>query len=131
LLWNDNGEVLSIPVQFVLNFNISNGTSNIGYLLEEEHRHFLNTFTPGMVEAVFGPGDDSCTDFSKGYTDPEWYWQASNGHVWGIGWRWGAPRLRGRGGGEGQDRTHPDKLDAYEFIEFLKDRLSSSCESIA
>jgi len=76
-----------------------------------------------MIEACFGPGDDRCFNQSKGYTDPEWYWQASNGSVWGIGWRWGAPRLRGRGGKQSNQSgpfwVHPKEEDAAEFVEFL------------
>ena len=70
--------------QFTLNFGASSATSNISYLLDSKHQEFLNTFTPVMIEDVFGPGNDSCDEISKGYTDPEWYWQASNGCVWGI-----------------------------------------------
>lgn len=110
--------------QFTLNLRVSEGTSNISYLLDTDHQEFMNTFTPGMIEDVFGPGDDACMEHSKGYKDPEWYWEASDGCVWGIGWRWGAPRLRGRGGGRMENRTHPDTLSAYEFIEFLRDSLS-------
>jgi len=111
--------------QFVLDSTISNGTSNISYLLDQKHQELLRKFTPGMVESAFGPGDDRCFDQSKGYTDPEWYWQASDGNVWGIGWRWGSPRLRGKGVHRAdQVISHPDKLTAYEFIEFLKIELS-------
>jgi hypothetical protein len=99
--------------------DISIGTSNLNYLLGSVHEEKLRTFTPGMVHSVFGPGDERCLEHDKGYTDPEWYWQASDGCVWGIGWRWGMPRLRGRGGGRGNDRKHPDKLNAYEFVEYL------------
>ena len=113
--------------RFTQSFDISNGTSNISYLLDAEHEIFLNTFTPAMVEDVFGPGDDSCDEISKGYTDPEWYWQSSDGCVWGVGWRWGAPRLRGKGVQKpGQMVSHPDKLSAYEFIEFIKESMSNA-----
>jgi len=98
----------------------TNGTSNLSYLLDSKHQELLGTFTPGMVESVFGYGDDACDIPSKGYTDPEWYWKASDGNVWGIGWRWGSPRLRGKGVRQpDQVISHPDKLTAYEFIEFL------------
>ncbi len=99
---------------------ISNGTSNLNYLLSDDLQSELRSFTPGMVEEAFGPGDEGCDIPSKGYTDPEWYWQSSDGCVWGIGWRWGAPRLRGRGGGRMENRVHPDKDSAAEFVEFLK-----------
>ena len=99
----------------------SNGTSNISFLLDAEHEAWLRTVTPQTFEAAFGPGEDVDIP-SKGYTDPEWYWVASNGNVWGIGWRWGAPRLRGRGRGA---MVRPDKLTAYEFIEFLQEELGN------
>jgi len=105
------------------------GTSNLSYLLDEQHQQELRSFTPRMVEAVFGPGD-VCDIPSKGYTDPEWYWKSSNGNVWGIGWRWGSPRLRGRGTtGNGGFWNHPDKLSAYEFVEFLKQQISTQGKS--
>jgi len=105
--------------RFTLNNNVSNGTSNLNYLLTDEHEKLLRSFTPGNVESRFGPGDEACYEPSRGYTDPEWYWEESNGCVWGIGWRWGSPRLRGRGGGRMENRVHPDKDSAAEFIEFL------------
>ena len=98
----------------------TDGTSNLSYLLDDEHREFIRTFTPPMVENIFGPGDESCDIPSKGYTDPEWYWKASDGKVWGIGWRWGSPRLRGKGSRNGQSFSHPCKFTAFEFVEFLR-----------
>ena len=112
--------------QFTLNNNVSNGTSNLNYLLDTDHDELMRSFTPGLLEDKFGPGIEDCGDRSKGYTDPEWYWEASNGCVWGVGWRWGTPRLRGRGGGRMENRVHPDKLTAYEFIEFLRSSFSES-----
>ena len=116
--------------RFILNNNASNGTSNLSYLLSEDQQASLRSFTPGDVEAKFGPGDEACYEPSRGYTDPEWYWQASNGAVWGIGWRWGSPRLRGRGGKQsnqdGPFWIHPKEEEAAEFIEFLQQALGRS-----
>ena len=114
------------PYTLSLTSETTNGTSNIGYLLDSEHEEWLHTVTPSTFEAVFGPGDDSCTaESSKGYTDPEWYWVGSDGNVWGIGWRWGQPRLRGRGIRKfGQPLVRPDRLSAYEFVEFLKSQFA-------
>jgi len=110
--------------RFTLNNNASNGTSNLSYLLSTEQQTFLRSFTPSNVEAKFGPGDDRCFDQSKGYTDPEWYWEASNGCIFGIGWRWGSPRLRGRGSKQKNQSehfwVHPKEEDAAEFVAFLK-----------
>jgi len=91
-------------------------TGMISDLLDESHKSWLLNVRPADVTRVFGPGDYSgmiCR--SKGYTDPDWYWQASDGNVWGIGWRWGTTRLRGKG--------YTDKCTAYEFVEFLKNQL--------
>ena len=114
--------------QFTLDINSAEGTCNLAYLLSDEHKALMSSLTPAMVEACFGPGDDRCFDQSKGYTDPEWYWQASNGSVWGIGWRWGSPRLRGRGRQQGNQSgpfwVHPKEEDAAEFVEFLLGRVN-------
>tara|TARA_B100000519_G_C14110274_1_gene375414 strand:+ start:432 stop:800 length:369 start_codon:yes stop_codon:yes gene_type:complete len=116
--------------QFKLDINASNGTGNLSYLLSDKSRALIDTLSPAMIEEVFGPGDDRCFDQSKGYTDPEWYWQTSNGSVWGIGWRWGTARLRGRGRKQGnQDGpffVHPLKEEAAEFVEFLAGRINAS-----
>ena len=113
---------------FTLDNTASNGTSNLSYLLSADLQSKLSCFTPAMIETHFGPGDDLCFDQSKGYTDPEWYWQGSNGCVWGIGWRWGAPRLRGRGAKQknqsGPFWVHPREEDAAEFVNFLAGELS-------
>ena len=77
---------------------------------------------PRDIEAVFGPGENVDIP-SKGYTDPEWYWQSSDGSVWGIGWRWGTTRLRGRGPKQslqnGPFWVHPKEEAAAEFVNFL------------
>ena len=112
---------------FTLNNNASNGTSNLSYLLNEDSRALIDTLTPGIIEQRFGPGDDSCYEPTRGYKDPEWYWEASNGSVWGVGWRWGTARLRGRGGKQinpnGPFWVHPKEEEAAEFIEFLVEQL--------
>ena len=114
--------------RFTLNNNASNGTSNLSYLLTDKHAEAMKPLTPAMLEDEFGPGDEACFEPSRGYRDPEWYWQASNGSVWGIAWRWGAPRLRGRGGKQsnqdGPFWVHPKEEDAADFIEFLVEQLA-------
>ena len=113
--------------QYNLDNSASDGTSNLSYLLSEDLQSKLRTFTPGMVESVFGPGDDLCYQPSKGYTDPEWYWKSSDGCVWGIGWRWGSPRLRGKGPKQklqnGPFWVHPKKESAAEFVKFLEEEI--------
>ena len=106
--------------EYVLNMapHATVDTSMLNCLLEDEHKVCLSTVTPSDAIQAFGPGDNSCYIPSKGYTDPEWYWDSSDGRVWGIAWRWGNTRIRGKG---------PRDLDAaYEFVEFLKSKLSAS-----
>ena len=105
--------------QYTLNLN-SHFSSMISHLLDDDHITSLNTLTPGKLEDVFGPGDDSAYIPSKGYTDPEWYWKSSDGNVWGIGWRWGRPRLRGGG-------MNTNTVTAYEFMEYLKRQMAAHC----
>lgn len=102
--------------QYTMNFDVTNGTSNIMGILAPHQQQALRLITPRDVEKVFGPGIDVDIP-SKGYTDPEWYWVSSKQQVWGIGWRYGQARLRGR-----SMPNHGTKLssgDASEFINFL------------
>jgi len=112
--------------QFFSNNNDSNGTSNLMYLLNEHDQRYLREIKPSHIEKAFGPGADVDIP-SKGYTDPEWYWTSSDGTVWGIGWRWGSTRLRGRGptsrGNFYYDTPKPDA--ASEFMQFISSRLRS------
>jgi len=113
--------------RYTLNNSASNGTSNLNYLLSVGHEETMKSLTPALLERQFGPGDEACYEPSRGYEDPEWYWEASNGFTWGIGWRWGSPRLRGRGNKQKNQNSqfwdHPEKEDAAEFIEFLVEQL--------
>lgn len=110
--------------QFTLALNASSGTSNLNHLLGSDLHEMLSLLTPGSVEAVFGPGDVSWYEPERGYDAPEWYWQSSDGSVWGIGWRWGFPRLRGRVPKQSFQNgpfwtTRPAKEAAAEFVKFL------------
>ena len=42
--------------QFTLNNSVSNGTSNLSYLLDVEHQEAMNTLTPALLEDKFGLG---------------------------------------------------------------------------
>jgi len=88
----------------------SNGTSNLSHLLSQKDRQVIRLIQPRDVENVFGPGEDVDIP-EKGYTDPEWYFQSSDGCVWGIGWRWGNTRLRGRG--------NCSSKSAAEFVDYI------------
>jgi len=103
----------------------SNGTSNLMNLLNEKNQQTMRLIMPRDVEKVFGPGEDLDIP-SKGYTDPEWYFRSSDGCVWGIGWRWGQARLRGRGatsrGNFFYNSPSPDS--AAEFVAFITKELA-------
>tara|TARA_Y100000114_G_scaffold118646_1_gene113241 strand:+ start:1063 stop:1581 length:519 start_codon:yes stop_codon:yes gene_type:complete len=103
---------------YTLSINDSEGTANVNYLLSGRDGRgvgdadlSLRGLNPGSFEQVFGPGDDLCYDPEGGYQDPEWYWKSSDGCVWGIGWRWGQPRLRGKGKLSAEKANH--------FVDFL------------
>ncbi len=109
--------------QYILNLSVHNGTGNITHMLNPVDVDIVRTFNPIEVEEAFGPGDEGCTDMSKGYGDPEWYWVSSKGHVWGIGWRWGQARLRGKSLMRTAPENRPTAEDASEFVAFLKQEL--------
>ena len=112
--------------QFIQTFD-SNGTSNLMHLLNERDQQVIRLITPRDVEKVFGPGDEVDIP-SKGYTDPEWYFRSSDGCVWGIGWRWGATRLRGRGAKSRGNFFYetPSPESAAEFVAFLNREVSNA-----
>ena len=63
------------------------------------------------------------------YTDPEWYFRSSDGCTWGIGWRWGQTRLRGRGSklrSSGFFFDPPSSDSAAEFVAFLNREVSNA-----
>ena len=113
--------------QFIQTSN-SNGTANLMHLLSERDQQVLRLIQPRDVEAVFGPGDEIDIP-EKGYTDPEWYFQSSDGCIWGIGWRWGQTRLRGRGSklrSSGFFFDPPSSDSAAEFVAFLNREVSNA-----
>ncbi len=105
----------------------SNGTSNLNHLLSDREQQVMRLILPRDVEKVFGPGEDIDIP-DKGYTAPEWYFRSSDGTVWGIGWRWGQTRLRGRGsvsrGNFFYESPTPDS--ASEFVAFLNREVSNA-----
>ena len=107
--------------------NDCNGTSNINGLLFPQQLQALRLIAPRDMEKVFGPGIDVDIP-SKGYTDPEWYFKTPDGIVFGIGWRWGEARLRGRGKRGTKENhlqmRHPSQAQAAEFVDFLIEKLS-------
>ena len=75
------------------------GTSNITHTMCEEGLKILNTnehvLTPNNFYEIFGPGSEYEPEPERGYTEPEWYFKGPGGTVLGIGWRYGAIRVRG------------------------------------
>ena len=116
-----------MPTTQYIPTNDSNGTSNLMHLLSEKDQQVMRLILPREVEAVFGPGDDLCYNEAKGYTDPEWYFLASDGTVWGIGWRWGKTRLRGRGANSRGNFFYetPSRESASEFVNFLLNEIEN------
>jgi len=108
--------------QYIMNFDVTDGTSNIMSVLEPHMQQAMRLIAPRDVEKVFGPGSEDCYDEMKGYTDPEWYWVSSKQQVWGIGWRYGQARLRGRGMPNHGTKLTPE--DAAEFVDFLVKELA-------
>ena len=108
-------------------FNDSLGTSNITGLLFPQQLEAIRKIQPCQMENVFGPGLDVDIP-SKGYTDPEWYFKTSDGVIFGIGWRRGEVRLRGRGKrGTKTNRLqllHPTQAQATEFVDYLIEKLA-------
>lgn len=107
--------------QYTMNLDVSNETSNIMHMLDPSMQEEFLAFTPSAIETCFGPGIEDCFEHTKGYTDPEWYWVSSKRQVWGIGWRYGQARLRGRG--MKNHGTTLKKEDAVEFLRFLSAKI--------
>ena len=107
----------------------ANGTSNISGLLFPPQLEAIRKITPQDMEKVFGPGVKDIYEPTEGYTDPEWYFRSSDGLIFGIGWRRGQARLRGRGKrGTSPRRTslqlkHPTQSQAVEFVNYLTQEL--------
>ena len=100
----------------------SNGTSNLNHLLTDRDHQVMRLILPRDVEKAFGPGEEVDIP-EKGYTESEWYFRASDGTVWGIGWRWGQARLRGKSLMRTAPENRPTAEDASEFVAFLKQEL--------
>ena len=110
--------------QFILknDFSASNGTSNLMHLLGDEDQAIVRSLMPYQLEEVFGMGQQGVYEPTRGYEDDEWYFESSDGCCWGIGWRWGQARLRGRGPDQ-KSRffwVNPSPAAASEFVAFLK-----------
>ena len=116
--------------KFTLDNGASNGTSNLSRLLSTEQQEQIENLRSAQFIEAFGAGDTLCYQPSKGYTDPEWYWRSDSGCVWGIGWRRGWIRLRGRGSEQktpgGLFWSHPSSEEAGEFVQFVLKSLNNN-----
>ena len=114
-----------MPTTQYIPHETANGTSNINGLLFPQQVQALRLIAPRDMEAVFGPGIEDIYEPERGYEDPEWYFQSSDGNIFGIGWRWGQARLRGRGKRCTSPRRtslqlkHPTQEQAIDFVNFL------------
>ena len=112
---------------YTLSNGSSNGTSNVSGLLFPQQHEALMQIKPQDMEDAFGPGIDVDLP-SKGYTDPEWYFKTSEGIIFGIGWRNGQARLRGRGKRGTKTNhlqlCHPSQAQAKEFVDYLIEKLT-------
>ena len=106
--------------------NDSLGTSNVTGLLFSQQLEAIRKIQPQDMENVFGPGLEVDIP-SKGYTDPEWYFKTPDGVIFGIGWRWGQTRLRGRGKRGTRSNhlqlCHPSQSQAVAFVNYLVQEL--------
>ena len=89
----------------------SNGTFNINRLLLPHQLQAIRLIVPRDMEKVFGPGIKDVYDPERGFKGPEWYFQSSDGIIFGIGWRWDYPRLRCQGS--------PNQSQINDFFSFL------------
>ena len=105
-----------------IHHNDTLGTGNDTALLFPQQLEVIRKIQPHQMENVFGPGLDVDIP-SKGYTDPEWYFKTSDGIIFGIAWRWGQARLRGRGlRGTKKNHLqlrHPTQTQAVAFVDHL------------
>tara|TARA_R110000824_G_scaffold71823_5_gene183730 strand:- start:1360 stop:1707 length:348 start_codon:yes stop_codon:yes gene_type:complete len=103
-------------------FERADGTSNISSYLDAEDSAWIDTLTPAILTERFGKRTDIYDDPTRGYSDPDWYWNMlgfneDHVEVWGIGFRWGKARLRGKS---------DDSDEIKRFIGFLKNEIEET-----
>ncbi len=97
-----------------------NGTANLNHLVDEPTMTWLSSVKEDEMFSKFGPGISGNDIDGKGYNDMEWYFcDTLSGCVWGIGWRWGRTRMRGRSFGSG-------RADAEFFLTWLRRTLENN-----
>ena len=101
------------------------GTSGITGLLFPPQLQAIRMITTRDMEKVFGPGIK--VDMPQGGLRG-WYFKTSAGDIFGIGWRRGEVRLRGRGKRGTKTNhlqlRHPSQSQAVAFVNFLVEKLS-------
>lgn len=104
-------------------WNASNGTSNLNWLVSEADMKWLETVRPEHLEMYFTHANSGNDIDYKGYHDDEWYWSGAYGkRVFGIGWRWGRTRLRGK---------NISREDAASFLSWLRHMLEGPAPAAA
>ena len=100
-----------------------NGTANQNWLVAANDIEWLATVRPHHLEMHFDHACDGNDIDYKGYHDDEWYWTGACGkRVFGIGWRHGRTRLRGR---------NITREDAVTFISWLRHVLEGPAPAAA
>ncbi len=106
--------------------NDSLGTSSVTGLLFPAQLEAIRNIDPEAMKEVFGPGIK--VDMPQGGMRG-WYFKTSDDNIFGIGWRRGEVRLRGRGKRGTKTNPlqlqHPSQSQAVAFVEFLVSKLSA------
>ena len=97
-------------------------TSNLTHLLNKSCLRYLLSVRSYQMERVFGQGVRDVYEPDRGYTEDEWYFESSDGCIWGIGWRWDRTRLRGKGTVSAES--------AAEFVRFIASELSNGVVNV-
>lgn len=100
-----------------------NLTGNLTELLGETARGNLRGITPEELTRVFGEREVWCYEYERGYTDPDWNFKTGDKpEIVGIGFRWGVPRLRGKG---------LTIETANDFIQYVTDTIAAENKRLA
>ena len=102
----------------------SNGTCNINHIAlriseTDEWVAWLSGVRPEHMDDSFGRGQTGNDIDYKGYHDEEWYFRSADGTAtFGIGWRYGNTRLRGKG--------NTTDENAHHFLNWLRSTLENT-----
>ena len=101
-----------------LEVNDAEFTSKLCHLLNYSTLRMMRIITEAHLIRAFGYREVRHYDYEGGYTQPEWYFKSlTKGHIAGIGFRWGVPRLRG---------SNLTEEEANKFIELVYEAIAAS-----